>query len=520
MDKLGCLVLADLLESYGVRRIVVSPGSRNAPLIVALARSGRYTLTTIIDEREAAFAALGMAEATGRPVAAVCTSGSAMLNYGPALAEAFYSRVPLIAITADRPSQWISQRDGQTIRQNGALDAVVRCSVELPEGDNEMNQWYINRMANDALAAATGPVPGPVHINVPLSAPLTPARQLAEGERFGKRIDILRPRGSFDDADVAFIRNRRVLLVCGAGHPSEALREAVSRVCRQSSVCVVSDILSNLPGGSTEDFTASAGSLPEPEIVLTLGGLVSDSMKSYLRGLRPECRFAYIGYDDNFVDTYTHGSMRIECDPEIFLNAIADASYGDEAYKKAAEEIKPAGRQGRVYDALRALRSAADGYSVHFSNGMTIRYAQAIDFRGPCGTFCNRGANGIDGSTSTAIGAAIASDSPVLFVSGDVSAAYDIGALAIAGVPPTFRMAVIDNGGGHIFRKVATTRSLPEREQYFCTPPQLPLASLAGAYGFEYFEMTPADDCKAAVARFMAAGSRPAILRIITDNNE
>lgn len=520
MNKLGCIVLADLLESYGVRRIVVSPGSRNAPLIVALARSGRYRLTTVIDERSAAFAALGMAEATGTPVAIVCTSGSAMLNYAPALAEAYYSRIPLIAITADRPAEWISQRDGQTIQQAGAIDSVVRCSVSLPEGNDDSCLWHINRLVNDALAAATGNIPGPVHINVPLSIPLTEVRQLGDKERLGRKISVISPQGAFDRDACSFLERRRVLMVCGAGYPADSLRQAVELVGRKSSVCVLSDILSNLPGGSTEDFTASAASLPEPEVVLTLGGLLSDSMKRYLRGLAPECVFAYIGFDDNFVDTYRHYSARIECKPEMFLRTIADSIYGDADYKDACAKVLPAANPGRVYDVMRALRDNSRGHAVHFSNGMTVRYAQTICFRGDRGTFCNRGVNGIDGSTSTAIGGAIASDSPVLFVTGDMSAAYDIGALAMAEIPSDFRMAVIDNGGGHIFRKVGTTRSLPEREQYFCVPPRLPLSELAAAYGFDFYELSPDGDIDTAIREFMAGKGRPAILKIKIDNNE
>ncbi len=255
-------------------------------------------------------------------------------------------------------------------------------------------------------------------------------------------------------------------------------------------------------------------------MVLTLGGLLSDSMKRYLRGLAPECVFAYIGFDDNFVDTYRHYSARIECKPEMFLRTIADSIYGDADYKDACAKVLPAANDGRVYDVMRALRDNSRGHAVHFSNGMTVRYAQAICFRGDRGTFCNRGVNGIDGSTSTAIGGAIASDSPVLFVTGDMSAAYDIGALAMAEIPSDFRMAVIDNGGGHIFRKVGTTRSLPEREQYFCVPTRLPLSELAAAYGFDFYELSPDGDIDTAIRGFMAGKGRPAILKIKIDNNE
>lgn len=195
ISKPTCSILTGLLASYGIERAVVSPGSRNAPLLVSMERSGNFAISTVVDERTAAFVALGMAKQTSKPVALVCTSGSAMLNYGPALAEAYYSRTPLIAITADRPGEWIDQRDSQTIRQNGALDAVVRKSVEI---DERMSLRQVNRLINEALTAAAGNIPGPAHINVPLGAPLTTMAQESEMP-VGNRISTVRCRQEVPD---------------------------------------------------------------------------------------------------------------------------------------------------------------------------------------------------------------------------------------------------------------------------------------------------------------------------------
>ena len=180
--KYSCRCVARALVRYGVRHVVVSPGSRNAPLIVALARTEGLECTSVIDERSAAFVALGMAVQTGRPVAMACTSGSAALNYGPALAEAYYRNIPLIALTADRPEEWIDQDDSQTIRQEGAFANFIKRTyhIESVENPSEEDCWYVNRIVNDAMTEALSRRQGPVHINISLAPPL------------GKTIDIPR----------------------------------------------------------------------------------------------------------------------------------------------------------------------------------------------------------------------------------------------------------------------------------------------------------------------------------------
>ena len=157
---------------YGIRHVVLSPGSRNAPLIHTFTQHPGFTCYTVVDERSAAFFALGLSQKLHQPVATCCTSGTALLNYGPAIAEAFYQEIPLLVISADRPEAWIGQGDGQTIPQNGAFTAITKKSVQLPEPANDTDEWYCNRLVNEALIQLTANGNGPVHINVPLSEPL------------------------------------------------------------------------------------------------------------------------------------------------------------------------------------------------------------------------------------------------------------------------------------------------------------------------------------------------------------
>lgn len=173
--KANCRILTEVLVAHGVKRVVCSPGSRNAPLLVAADEEPRLRTTVIIDERTAGFVALGLAQASNAPVALVCTSGTALLNYAPAVAEAYYQGLPLIVVSADRPERWIDQDDSQTLRQPGALANFVKRSVDLPDvmsSDRDM-MLYVNRLVNDAMIEATRRRRGPVHINVRLNEPLS-----------------------------------------------------------------------------------------------------------------------------------------------------------------------------------------------------------------------------------------------------------------------------------------------------------------------------------------------------------
>ncbi|MDE6207752.1 MAG: 2-succinyl-5-enolpyruvyl-6-hydroxy-3-cyclohexene-1-carboxylic-acid synthase, partial [Muribaculaceae bacterium] len=341
--KHTCRQLAGLLEQYGVTDIVVSPGTRNAPIVMALHRSGAYRLHHCVDERSAAFRALGLAVASGRPVAMTCTSGTAMLNYGPAMAEAFYSRVPLIAITADRPARWIDQRDSQTIRQHGAMDAYVRCAVDIAD---DCDPGWSNRLINDALHAATGNIPGPVHINVQLDAPLT-GEVDADPTDGCRKIEVFRPapdvqsieafiRGILspcEDSSVGFHAPKVMLFICGMmPHEAEAIRPLLKEL-RTSGIAIVPEIQSSL----TDCATVTAGALEAalqrrevaddlyPDVLITLGGsAVSATIKAWLRRC-PTLRHISVGYDDNTVDTYGHLAVTVDSSPAAFLAALSAA---------------------------------------------------------------------------------------------------------------------------------------------------------------------------------------------------
>ena len=236
----SCIALVDILKERGIRNVVLSPGSRNAPLITVFSRDDFFDKKIIIDERAAAFFALGMAQQRGKPVVLVCTSGTAMLNYAPAVAEAYYQSIPLIIVTADRSHEWIDQDDSQTIRQNNALSSIVKRSYDI---DSSESDWYVNRMLNDALITATTGYKAPVHINMQFANALydvekrtsAPARVIERIESAG-----LPSAEVMESLARQFSANRKVLIIAGFGVPSKRLSQGIDRLASLPNVVVLS----------------------------------------------------------------------------------------------------------------------------------------------------------------------------------------------------------------------------------------------------------------------------------------
>lgn len=539
--KSVCRNLAALLSAHGVRRAVVSPGSRNAPLIVALNRQPDIALTEVVDERSAAFVALGMAARSGEPVAICCTSGSALLNYAPALAEAFYRHVPLVAVSADRPSEWIDQADSQTMRQCGALSSVTKKCVDIAVDASEA---VSDRLVNEAVLSALQEPRGPVHINVQLAPPLGRTEEAEVGPRV---IRMMEPRGDLRYEQVRALgeelSGRRILIVAGGCAPSPRLHRALGRMASMPDVVVTGEPTSNLHVrglvGDIDSLLASvtddvAGSF-YPDVVVSFGlPVVSTRLKSWLRAAPESMEHWALGYDSLTADTFRHLTMRINTDPAVFLSQLAGAlksdatSYRDSvgaAYLTAVRNRNDLLGRMPWSDFMavgRLLRLAARrGWDVELSNGMTVRYAALFDNSGIHRMSANRGISGIEGSTSTAVGAALASQHPTLLITGDTSAFYDIAGLASTDLPSGFRIAIIDNGGGNIFRIVANTRSLDEREQFLACHKSVGVswADVARSFGLDFFEASSFVEFDSVAAEFAASG-RPAMLVVHTDGPE
>lgn len=541
-DKEVCNILVDVLLQHGVRKAVISPGSRNAPLLVALSREDGIEKTVIVDERSAAFVALGMAQQSGEPVAIVCTSGTALLNYAPAVAEAYYQKLPLIVISADRPKEWIDQDDSQTIRQFEALSQFVKRSYDLPARcADDVARWYADRVINDALMEAKSGRCAPVHINIQLDEPLSGS---TNWQRHSRGIELISPSAELDKSDILRLvessRSCKILVIAGFMRPDEKCRKALERLSEMPNVAVLTETISNMRSPrfiSAIDRTLIAMEDAEdfvPDLLITIGGaIVSRMVKTFLRQNKPRHQW-YVGVSDVTVDCMQSLTTRIQTDAGSFLTQFADAYCPLKEDGDFAERWHSLAAKGLAKHSLyveNASWSDMKAHSVIFnklseqnrsimlqlSNGTTIRYAQLFGDLVKADNYCNRGVSGIDGSTSTALGASLAFSGLTVLITGDMSFGYDLSGLASKYNTKCFKIIVINNSGGGIFRFVKSTAELPELEEYLECRRELPISKYSEAFGFCYFEAESEAELLARLPDFLSV-EQPAILSVKTDS--
>lgn len=516
-----------MISQHGVRSAYCSPGSRNAPLLIALDACEEISKNVVVDERSSAFQALGCALVERGPVMLVCTSGSAVLNYAPAVAEAYYAGVPLIIVSADRPREWIDQDDSQTIRQFGVLDHIVKGSYDIraiPEGTgmefSEDVMWTVNRTVNEAMLKALDGKPGPVHINVQLADPLGKVEDcdsLTERKVAHLRTKETLPQEVLRELalDAA---NAKVMLVAGFALPDNSLNKSVRLLGSLPNVVVMAETISNLhdpqPMSSMIDaalceMTDGDKARMRPDIVISIGGaLVSRMLKQYLRDNPPERQWS-VGHSNYFCDCFKSLTEKIDIEPACFIRQLCGAIRKIPADKKiSAKNKNVSAYAGQWLEVRKKAAVASRKYienspwsdlkafdyilrnlvfdNLFVSNGTAIRYSQLIPHE--ChAEYCNRGVSGIDGCTSTAVGGACAYPGKTTLLTGDMSWLYDSGASALDRLPCDMRMVVMDNSGGGIFRFIKSTSGIPKetRDRYFCLKDLSDIEAIAGAFGIE-----------------------------------
>ena len=536
-------IIVDLLQQKEIKDVVITPGSRNAPLTIGFTENFFFNSHSIVDERSAGFFALGMSQQTLMPSALVCTSGSALLNYTPAVAEAFYSNIPMVVISADRPQEWIDQADGQTIRQENVLENHVLKSVNLKEGDDKNTLWYNSRLVNEAINIAINKK-GPVHINVPFSEPLYDVVNELEVSPKNIKIPSVRPQLEVAElekyAEIWNASSKKMVLV-GAMNPDEQIEIQLNHISKDSSVLVLTETISNMNGDS---FISSIDQLInnlseedneelKPEILITVGGMiVSKKIKTFLRS----CNLLHwhIGNEIEAPDTYQNLSAIFRVSPDMFFSQFfflkqnKQSNYRDRFLAIRDSKIEKHNNQFsdlefsdlKIYDTL--IKQLPSSIQLQSANSSVIRYWQLFSKPNSWDMFCNRGTSGIDGSTSTAIGAATKSGKPVVLVTGDISFFYDSNALWNNYIPKNFKIILINNGGGSIFKIIPGPSSSNALEEFFQTKHKLNAKGLAETHGLNYLRADNQQGFEKALDRFISDNSAPSILEINTTkvNNE
>lgn len=550
--------IAELLYRKGITDVVISPGSRSAPLTMAVARHSRLRTRVVADERSAGFVALGMAMQSGRTVAIICTSGSAVYNLAPAVAEAYFQEVPLLLLTADRPHEWLYQQDGQTMAQAGVFGAHVKRSFDLPADYTHTDAcWFIERSVNEAINLS-GLVPaGPVHINVPLREPFYPAEGetiVFEPVRVIETLPVVQqlPAETWHQLLNEWESTERKLIAVGQIRYNPALLSVLHKISDELGVPVVGELVGNI--GHNNLFISHSDTLLgsqdkelleslRPELLLTIGGsFLTRNLKTFFRQYPSGSHWHIAPAVDRIVDPFRSLTTLVPMAPLPFLEKLfADIDYqrfrqGDDDSDESfdfRESWQQADRQAtRVvqqfvaesaftdWTATQAVLDTLPTDSVlHLANSMPVRYANLCGI--PAGRFVavsgNRGVSGIDGCLSTAVGAALQTDKLVTVLIGDVAFFYDRNALWHAQLPANLRIVLLNNHAGHIFRIIDGPNRQPELAEFFETEQPLTAQHTAEDAQIGYLFCDNQDDLDKALTGFYDVHNKAVLLEIRTD---
>ncbi len=556
--------IAELCKAYNIQHIVISPGSRSAALTISFTNNNYFKCYSIVDERCAGFFALGIAQQLRQPVALVCTSGSALLNYYPAISEAFYSDVPLVVLSADRPKYLVDIGDGQTIKQANVYgdhvhystnlkldlrDDTVKYTKEEPKliqsiqdkaerflGIQEDTQAYNEREINTAFHKSIA-LSGPVHLNCPFEEPLYST--VEELTKPIKKMELGDVSNMFlgpevDTAKKEWEQSSKKMILIGANYPDNIDSKWLEALANDNSVIVFTETTSNIHNpaffSSIDKIIAPLdedGFLQlQPDILLTIGGMiVSKKIKAFLRKHQPKQHW-HVGINkanDTFFCLNKHFKMPAN---SLFKSILDDQSVSSD-YKTTWLQVRTHRKSKheaylneipfcdfKVFDVL--LKSIPDHSQLQVSNSSAVRYTQLFDLNPTLSVFCNRGTSGIDGSSSTAIGAASVATQPVVFITGDLSFFYDSNALWNNYIPNNFRILLINNGGGGIFRILPGHKNTENFDAYFETKHQLTAKQLCEMYGFDYTTVTSEEALKNKLQNFYTPSDAPKLLEIHT----
>lgn len=529
--------VSEICAHHGIENVVICPGSRSAALTLAFVRNKKFRTQVITDERSAAFIALGLAQASGKPSVLICTSGTAALNFSPAVAEAYFQGVPLLVLTADRPPEWINQHDGQTIFQQNIYGKHIVKSYDFPVDYTHPDAvWMIERQVHEALAFTSR---GPVHINVPVREPFYPG----EGEVYNgefRPVSYLTGTSVLGEnawASLMEVWGQARSILIAVGQNQENLDAALEILAGDSRVHILADVISNAAIRnkitSHDIFLGKAATLAPPDLLITCGkSFISKPLKQFFRKNKPAFHW-HVEERTELTDPLQSITLKITVPAGYFMQELAGRNAGKVYSLTGRRDWESLEVQARTYVArfleecpfgeLKAtamlFQHLAPGDVLHLGNSMPVRYANLLGSLLPQGVkvFSNRGTSGIEGVVSTAVGQALAGSGRVHCVVGDVSFFYDSNALFSVRAetrPENLSVYLIQNGGGNIFRIIEGPGKQEELESCFLTDQGRTAEGLAREAGYRYTAVRSEADLENALKN---KEGRSALFEIYTD---
>jgi len=541
-DKKSVQILVNLCEQYGIKNVVFSAGSRNAPLIISFNENPYFNCISIVDERSAAFYALGKAQQLNKPVIICCTSGSASLNYAPAISEAYYQNIPLLVITSDRPAKWLNNGEGQMINQVNVFKNYIHHSYSLPSTEDEKDLTSIESEVNVALNSAKSKVKNTVHINIPFEEPLyntISAKKAYQPKYILKKTENKSLTNiQLEEISSTWAKTDKILILCGVLEKSNELNNLLIQIDENCSVAILTEStanLSNLKFISSIDRTLTSineDELPEyaPELLITIGGpIISKKIKAFLRVNKPKEHWQ-ISEDSMNIDTFESSTKKFDVSPLHFFSKIQllkpnfDSNFGNQWLQQSftTQKLHETFIKDSKWSDLKAvsiiLDTIPDFSNLHMGNSSPVRYVQLFEQISTVQYNANRGVSGIDGCTSTMIGAASVKKNLTLLLSGDLSFVYDINALWNNHLTSNIRVIVINNSGGGIFRFIPGPKETNQFEDFFEVGNSANIEQLVKAHNINYYSANNEDSLEDALPNFYneQKDKRPAVLEIFT----
>ena len=536
----GIKNIPEICTQLGVKNVIIAPGSRNAPLIFAFTAQHNINCLSITDERSAAYFALGMSQQSGEPIALVCTSGTAVLNFAPAIAEAYYQNIPLIVFTADRPSEMIDQADGQTLRQNNIFSNYIKAAFELPvDTEKKQDLLFSDRLVSQAIDTALSYPKGPVQINVPLREPIYVPIPDTHSEpkiiRSQPQNTALSPE-SLEKLRTNWTSYKRKMIVVGVFAQNEPLNTLLQQLAKEPDLVVVAENLSNIAGENiitqAESFFSRINSLENshefaPDLLITIGhSVICKQLKLFLRSHQASVQWQ-IESTLPYVDTYQSLTSILPGSATDILSKMPTGVTKSDYTLKCRAEIEQIRILHKEFVSktelsdmtvmAEILRQTRPDTVLQLANSTSVRWMQLFETRADLTYYCNRGTSGIDGSLSTAAGFAYNSARDVLFVTGDVSFIYDSNGLWNNYTGKNLKIIVLNNNGGNIFRFIGDKELMKNNLHFFTTPHQVQIKLLVEAYGVDYLNCNEAADLSGKIEQLLNSANAT-VLEVFTDS--
>ena len=531
--------IPEICFKLGVTNVVLSPGSRNAPLSLGFSRHSQIQTHIIPDERSAGYIALGIAQSTRKPVVVCCTSGTAVVNLSPAVTEAFYQKIPLIILTADRPPELIDQGDGQSVRQTNIFHNHIKKSYQLlSDYETKESKRYAERSISEAIILSEDAAKGPVHVNIPLREPFYPSStEETKPETKVKTIRTYEVAQTLTSNSWITINNEakrydRILVLVGQNYGSVKLTEdlnlplipvvaeCTANIFSEENIIKYHDIFLN--NENQVNFQAL-----KPDLLITIGEhFISKNLKQFIRQNPPQQHW-HVGTSKEVADVFSCLTKIVPVEPEYFFKNLSYEAFSskflaDWLYQNNISKIYVnhflSNHDFGEFKAIKLLLSEIPNQAkLHFANSMPVRYGNVLPIHESkkVQTFANRGTSGIDGSISTAVGHALAH--PEFFnviITGDLSFFYDRNALWHNYDLKNLRIILLNNHGGGIFKMIPGPKKQPEVEELFVTNQKLNAKNAANDFGFEYCLVRTEKELNSHISSFFAPSDKPKLLEV------